>query len=179
MPIKEVRAVPYQEMVNFSKGQPVHIQGEPPDPSCNEVWVISVIDKELSPIFLTESERVLPLSFADIDPQNPAFVPPTDSEFMKPEQAVQVVDFLERAHSSPKNVLLMVNCRHGMCRSGAIVDFAANVYGLGFWETRRKNPQMVPNYWVRYLLLNEFFKRKFSDTGSKDNNPQADTESRT
>jgi hypothetical protein len=161
MPITEVRAVPYQEMVNFSQGNPVHLTGESPNPACNDIWVISVTEKDLAPIYTEVTEKVLPLVFADIDPGNPDFIPPQDSQFMTREQAVQVVDFLERAHSSPNKVLLLVNCRHGMCRSGAIADFAANVYGLGFWETRRKNPQMVPNYWVRYRLFDEYFKRKY------------------
>lgn len=162
MPIKAVLAIPYQEMVHFATGQPVCLPGDEMDPNqTNDIWVISVTDVELPPIFPPNVDKVLPLVFADIDPGNPDFVPPPDSQFMREEQAIQVVDFLEKAHASPTNVLLLVNCRYGQCRSGAIIDFAANVYGVGFWETKRRNPQMVPNYWVRYRLFHEHFKRKF------------------
>lgn len=148
-------------MQNFVAGSPVTLQGEAPDPTANDIWVISVTDEDLPKLFAKDSDKILTLVFADIDPQNPSFIPPPDTQFFKPEMAVQVVDFLEKAHASPSNVLLLVNCRHGMCRSGAIIDYAANVYGVGFWDTKRKNPQMVPNYWVRYNLFKEHFRRLF------------------
>lgn len=160
MPIREVRAIPYHEMQNFVQGKPVTVQGEAPDPAANEIWIVSITDEDLPKLHI-DSEKVLTLVFADIDPQNPSFVPPADTQFFKPEMAVQVVDFLEKAQASSGNVLLLVNCRHGMCRSGAVIDYAANVYGVGFWDTKRKNPQMVPNYWVRYNLFKEHFRRMF------------------
>lgn len=148
-------------MQNFVAGSPVTLQGESPDPAANDIWVISVTDEDLPKLFTADSDKILTLVFADIDPQNPSFIPPADTQYFKPEMAVQVVDFLEKAQASSSNVLLLVNCRHGMCRSGAIIDYAANVYGVGFWDTKRKNPQMVPNYWVRYNLFKEHFRRLF------------------
>ena len=162
MTIREAFAISYTEMSLISKGLKVTWPGLPPTSACEEIWVISITDSTLPKLF-QDSEKILTLEFADIDPQNPSFNPPENTEFMKPEQAVKAVDFLERAQASDKEILLLVNCRHGMCRSGAVMDFAANVYGLGFWDTKKKNPQSVPNYWVRFLLFKEYFRRSYHE----------------
>jgi protein-tyrosine phosphatase len=83
----------------------------------------------------------------------------TNKEYCTVEQAKQMVNFIDDAHSDPRNVLLLVNCKFGMCRSGAVVDYAGQVCHLSFWEQKNRNPQIVPNYWVRNLMFEEFYTR--------------------
>ena len=77
--------------------------------------------------------------------------PPSRLEAM----AARVVDFITRAHGadSTRRDALLVNCHAGISRSGAIADFARVVAGVPYDDFRRENPQVVPNTWVRRLLL--------------------------
>lgn len=164
MPIVDARAISYDNMQRFAAGQPVQLQtqnGGDIQPH-DAVWVISITDHDLPKIF-ADSDRVLTLVFSDIEPMDPKFVPPDDSHYMKEAQAVQVLDFIEKAQQSPDKIMLLVNCRHGMCRSGAVVSFVGNVCGLGYWNTQRRNPQIVPNHWNQLLLFKEHFKRELKD----------------
>jgi hypothetical protein len=162
MPIVEARAIPYNEMVNLVTGKPVNFFGKVPVIPQEKLWMISITDPETPPIFACDSANVINLKFKDIDPQNIDFVPPPDNiDYMRPEQARKIVDFLKMAHADPMKSLLVVNCHQGWCRSGAIVDFVGTVFGLGFYAMRDRNPQMLPNHWVRYLLFQEWFKQKY------------------
>lgn len=166
MPIVDARAIQYDQMVNFTKNLPVSLPAnlqseEGKIQEHDAVKCISITDIGMQKIFENDNENVCTAVFNDCEPGRIDFIPPPESpEFMTDQQAEKMVDFIEKIHALPERVLLLVNCKHGMCRSGAVVDFVGMTCGLGYWNTRRKNPQIVPNHWNQYLLLREHFKRK-------------------
>lgn len=167
MPIVDARALQYDQMVNLKNKQPislpVNIQSEEGKIQNHDVVkVISITDIGMPQIFDLEDENVCMVVFNDCEPGRIDFVPTEESpEFMTDKHAEKLVDFIEKIHNLPEKVLLLVNCKHGMCRSGAVVDFVGVTCGLGYWNTRRRNPQIVPNHWNQYLLMREHFKRQF------------------
>jgi predicted protein tyrosine phosphatase len=167
--IVDARAVMYDQMVNFVQNGNIsfHADVSKPENSLQKhdlIKIISVTDIGMPRIFEKNTDNICSLVFNDVEPGKIDFIANTEQiEFMTPEQAKQVVDFIEKIHELPEKVLLLVNCKFGMCRSGAIVDYASLRAGLGFWATKRRNPQIVPNHWVQYLLMQEFFKRKFNN----------------
>lgn len=168
MPIVDARAIPYDQMVNFASGKGVSLHASNTPESAvqphDAVAIISITDSQLPKLF-NDSDKVCTLEFADIEPMNIEFIPPPDSEYMTVDHAKKVVEFIENIHLIPEKTLVLVNCRHGMCRSGAVVDFIGMTCGLGYWNTRKRNPQIVPNHWVQYLLLQEHFVRRLSHHG--------------
>ena len=158
--IVDARAISYNQMVMFTQKQPFELQGEPIQPY-DTIKIISITDKELPKIF-NDSDDVLTSVFADIEPTvgtyKPSFIP-DNPDYMVEEHAVGIIEFLEKIHALPEKVLLLVNCRHGIARSGAVVDYTSTVYGIGYWNNKRRNPGIVPNQWVSYLLFKEHFKR--------------------
>jgi protein-tyrosine phosphatase len=154
-------------MVNLSQNKPVSFfaniateQGkiQPYD----KIKVISITDYGLKKIFEKDTNDVLTMVFDDAEPSNINYEVPEGSNLMTPHQAEKIIDYLETLHSSDERILLLVNCKHGICRSGAIVDFVGCMCGLGYWNTKNRNPTIVPNHWVKYLLYQEHFKRKFN-----------------
>lgn len=162
MPIVDARAISYDQMVNFATGKPIQVQSQIQMEPHDTVAIVSITDNSLPRLFQS-NDRVLAVEFADIEPMDISFVPPAGTEYMTEAQAVEIVSFIENVHSRPEKTLLLVNCRHGMCRSGAVVDFTGMTCGLGYWNTRKRNPQIVPNHWVQYLLMKEHFKRRLTN----------------
>ena len=167
MPIVDARAIQYDQMVNYTNGKPISIAA---DVSLEEARIqphdiikcISITDVGMKRIFENDSDNVCSVVFNDCEPGNIDFIPGPESGFMTDQHAEKIVDFIEKIHALPEKVLVLVNCKFGMCRSGAVVDFIGVTCGLGYWNTRKKNPQIVPNHWNQYLLMREHFKRKFN-----------------
>ena len=167
--IVDARAIRYEEMINLVEKRPVNFHsGTSSDltkiPEFDRIAVISVVDVVDMPKIFESSVpgKVCSLVFNDCEPQDiPNFIPnESQPEFMTEMQAKEVVDFVDDLHQSKEKILLLVNCKHGMCRSGAIVAYTGNVCSLGFWNMQRHNPQIVPNHWVLYKLFEQHFKKK-------------------
>lgn len=157
MPIIEARAIPYENMLDFKLN---HLPGIDLNHPTQTVKIISILDHDLPRIFEEDTKDVITLVFPDADPRKDLHPTEyTNKDYCTPEQAKQMVYFIEDAHRDPRNVLLLVNCKFGMCRSGAVVDYAGQVCQLSFWEQKHRNPQIVPNYWVRHLMFDEFYTK--------------------
>lgn len=161
--IVDARALSEEAMIKLAQTGtllvPYQITNENAIQSHDLAVVISIRDKTMSKFF-TDSETCCVVEFADIEPMNPEFVPPADSEYMTDEHANKILNFIEKYHNDPRRIILFVHCRHGMCRSGAVADVAGMICGLGYWNTRRRNPQIVPNHWVQFLLYRNYFQKK-------------------
>jgi len=160
LPIVDARALSYQQMVAFIKKQPVQIQSDEAIVPHDTVKIISITDPDVPKLFFEEVGKVITFNYRDIEATcEPEKYTPSP-EHMTQEDAGKIVDFIQEVHALPARVLLLVNCMFGQARSGAIVDYTGNVCGLGYWNTRKRNPQIVPNHWNQFLLFQEFFKRK-------------------
>lgn len=155
MPIKEARALSYDNMLNVSLQLKTF---QEKFENCN-VKVISILDKDLPRIFPEDNENVITLVFPDADPERRDEYEVTSEHYCTPEQEKKIVEFIDKAHQDPRDIAVLVNCKFGMCRSGAVVDYIGQTCCLGFWNQKNKNPQIVPNYWVRHLLFKEYYSK--------------------
>ena len=168
MTIQEARAISYNEMVNMVNGRPLQLNGnEPIRAGYEEVHVVSITDHDLPKIFNEDTFNILTVVFSDIEAGSMEYEPKDGEHFLTSSEAKDIVEFIERAHLSDKKILLLVNCKFGMCRSGAVVDYAATRCALGCYDTQRRNPQILPNQWVKYQLFKEHFRSQFE----KNNQP--------
>lgn len=173
--IVDARAINYNEMVNLVNKKPVNLPYSVNTPETeiqnfDKIAVVSITDIGMPRIF----EKSIPgevcsLVFNDVEPNNIPDFKPSESqpEFMTDGQAKEVVEFIDYLQGLQEKILLMVNCVYGMCRSGAVVNYTGHVCSLGFWNVRRRNPQIVPNYWVEYQLFKVHFQKK-----AENNDPQ-------
>ncbi len=122
----------------------------------DKIALVSITDSEMEKPFV-DSEYVCCVEFKDIEPMNINYVVPPGTEYMTEVHASKIYSFIKKLHETPERVLLFAHCRHGMCRSGAVVDFAGMYAGLGYWNTKRRNPQIVPNHWVQFQLTQALF----------------------
>lgn len=173
MTIKDARALTYQQMASFKEGKPIQLFSQNQIHPHNSIRVISILNPEQPEIYshedvLRANGRLQVHVFKDIEPVSFAeqaavnFVPPADHFYMTREQARKIVKMIREAQASNEEVFFLVHCTHGMCRSGAVVDFIFNVCGLGYWNCKNSNPQIVPNHWVQRLLFQEWFSNSES-----------------
>lgn len=157
--IVDSRAFSLEQILAYSTNKPVSIQGDKPIEPYDKVVLVSIIDSSMPKPF-SDSDQICVVNFADIEPMDISFQPPENSEYMKEADAVKIFEFIKKWHSRPERVLFLAHCKHGMCRSGAVVDFVGMFCGLGYWNTRLRNPQIVPNHWVQFLLYKALLKSK-------------------
>ncbi|TXH11414.1 MAG: hypothetical protein E6R04_02190 [Spirochaetes bacterium] len=127
----------------------------------DKIALVSITDSEMEKPFV-DSEFVCCVEFKDIEPMNIDYVVPPGTEYMTEAHASKVYSFIKKLYAAPERILLFAHCRHGMCRSGAVVDFAGMYAGLGYWNTKRRNPQIVPNHWVQFQLIQALFVDRLS-----------------
>lgn len=166
MTIKSVRAVSYRAIQRWKE--------EPHDSPItswglwfDNVWLIHITDVDMPSLF-HDSEKCITLKFEDIDPnwfaKKKGYMENDDQAILSgvfsgerifsQADAKKVLDFLHRANANPdSNDALLVNCMAGVSRSGAVVDFARVMFGIGFDEFKRLNPRIVPNRHVKQLLF--------------------------
>jgi protein-tyrosine phosphatase len=166
MPIVDARAIQYNQMINYLQRNPVEIHAEGEKGTIQQhdkVNIISITDADqvaLPRIFTEDTDDVCTLVYDDTEPSG--LVSITDFEphppYMLRSDAKRIVAFIERVHARPERVLMLVNCKFGMARSGAVVDFIGMTCNLGYWNTRNRNPQIIPNHWNSYLLMEEHFR---------------------
>lgn len=78
---------------------------------------------------------------------------PTASLFTE-EHAKTTLGFLNEMHSLEEKFPLFIHCHAGISRSGAIGQFATNLFNLNVDKFKKMNPQIVPNQHI-YKLLND------------------------
>ena len=157
--IIDARAINYETMLNFSRSGKLRLSA-PPEDGVQALAIISITDFGIENIFPEDTKEIIQLKFADADPCDVTTPDGKFPELMTTDQAIKIFNFIEKIHKKPKKYMIVVNCMMGMCRSGAIVDYIANMYGLGFHVTRQRNPIIIPNYWVRFKLMEQWFKNK-------------------
>jgi predicted protein tyrosine phosphatase len=166
--IVDARAINYNEMVNLVTGKPINLPCELNSPETevqpfDKIAIVSITDIGMQRIFEQSiADKVCSLVFNDVEPKDiPNFTPSeSEPEFMTDKQAQEIVEFIDHMHSLSEKILLMVNCVHGMCRSGAVVNYVGHICSLGFWNMKKRNPHIVPNYWVEYQLFRKHFQIK-------------------
>jgi predicted protein tyrosine phosphatase len=165
MPIVDVRAISYEQMKSFIEQKPLDLKFIPGGGEIvnhNKIYIISITDPHVPKLFQQELDNVITFTYKDVEVrtgQNLFTFTPGDEGHMTDEHANKIIDFIEKAHSSEENIMLLVNCMFGMCRSGAIADFVGNIYGFGCWDTKKRNPNILPNHWNQFLLFKEYCKR--------------------
>lgn len=65
------------------------------------------------------------------------------------KQAMEIIDFLEKNRNKDS---LTIHCTAGICRSGAVGEFACRYYELDYKQFRMNNPQILPNPHVLQML---------------------------
>jgi predicted protein tyrosine phosphatase len=116
-----------------------------------------------SPEYLTEGaiktlnmigmKKSLSLRFGDITDKMTDVIKmyPNIPLFTK-QQADAVVKFCNDRKAETTDDVLLLHCDAGISRSGAVAEFAAEVFGIPFDVFFRQNPQIMPNPFVRRLL---------------------------
>lgn len=97
----------------------------------------------------------LPLEFWDLVPDN--FSQALRAQFPKStifseQQAHAVVNFLKMIHSDIRDCILIPHCAAGISRSGAVGQFATDLFNLDQGIFEKNNPHIMPNSWVMRLL---------------------------
>lgn len=181
MPIVTALALPYQAMqdiiMKLENQEPIPLSIEQPSKPLERVVVMSLLDPKTGYdhecVSDETTETALPRLFADKPNERLVLVchdqehgnkaiqklhTPEIAWFTK-AHAEKVVTFLLEAHKDPRNTLFLVNCHYGQCRSGAVAEFASTIFDLGAWNTKKNNPNSVPNHLVMFRLWEEYFKR--------------------
>lgn len=116
-------------------------------PAGDDATLIQISDPALSPPEpKCTFKEIHKFEFCDVEDNGKE--PEMFEEFgMKPEQAKQIIEILERALEEDRNVI--VHCFAGLCRSGAIAEIAID---MGFKDT---NTYRERNVWVKKLLMKE------------------------
>jgi predicted protein tyrosine phosphatase len=174
--LKTVKAVPYTRIRKWHEGLDDYDLLVLENTHDN-VWIVSVTDCDIDPIF-QNGERILTLQFEDVDPEwfarfNTDEVVDdfggmsgmTGQEILghltfenpfTPEQAMETVDFILRAHASDGNDCLIVNCMAGVSRSGAIATMTQQICQINYDSFKRMNPQIIPNAHVMRLMTDYY-----------------------
>jgi len=98
-------------------------------PGTSDLVVLTITDLWALPAELREGYRdVLRLAFDDV--LEAAQWDGTDRLPITPEQACQIVEWLEHWHAEPMQLRLIAHCEAGISRSAAVARFAAETFGL-------------------------------------------------
>lgn len=106
--------------------------------------VISIFDDD-GPVFQARHENLLELDFHDITPDYSY----ERCRLFNKEQANNTVAFIAKI---PPCKNLIVHCRAGISRSGAVGTFAAIARGESVASLHQRHPRVHPNQWVLSLL---------------------------
>lgn len=121
----------------------------------DSIVVVSIISPDkCEPIFKVDTERIITRRFSDITPA-PFYYNYVSQEeqWCTSEDAEKIVSHIMKWKRSKKPVSLYINCSAGICRSGAIAEYAfghSNIDKLKFME---ENKHIMPNQWVLWKLI--------------------------
>jgi predicted protein tyrosine phosphatase len=98
-------------------------------PGMPDLVVLSITDLRARPAELREGHRdVLRLAFDDV--LEATQWDGIDRLPITPEQARQIIEWLEHWHSEPTRLRLITHCEAGISRSAAVARFAAETFGF-------------------------------------------------
>ena len=140
--------------------------------SCvNKVWdLISINDRPSDPLINSDNINILQqlgcrdclsLCFADITDNNYDQVKKRWFKMGKDldeiilfdkDMAKSVISFVDRLNREKEDSSLIVHCRAGISRSGAVGTFACDFCGINYDDFKCINPNIFPNYHVLRLL---------------------------
>lgn len=173
MALTTIRAVSYDAMRAWLSGEDPHGRCAAVAAAHDRVWILSITGSPACPLnafegwgeggpapLVTDGDDRIALVFDDVEPR-PDGATREGFVYFDLAMARRVVEFVLRAHgdSVTRSDALLVNCHAGVSRSGAVADFARVVAGVSYDDFRRENPQVVPNVWVRRLLLDAWEAR--------------------
>jgi len=118
-----------------------------------DVVVISIIDPGAEHVFCEthHSLKLTSFEFHDVEPVSSCILSYTYIP-MSIEQARTIFGMIRSYANRDEEYYLFVNCTAGICRSGAVVEFARRYCVLNNDEFLQMNPQIIPNMWVLNLL---------------------------
>lgn len=125
----------------------------------DDVAVISIIDPNMPFIFEKNTFKILQLKFSDIEPSpflKHQFIC-DDMTFMSHNQAVDIVSRINFLANDDNPWRLIINCSAGICRSGAIGQFAQAFSTMPDAHFASVNMHIKPNMWVFNLLVATWF----------------------
>ena len=113
--------------------------------------VISIRNPGESVLF-TPSNKVLTLWFDDCNPLG-AF-----EYSLTAMSRAQAEEIVEKVNALSEDSLVFIHCSAGVCRSGGVGEFIHITRNVkNFYED---NPSILPNEWVKELLLSVFLESK-------------------
>lgn len=144
--IKRAIALSYSGMKDFIQNQP---------PANGQHGFISIIDKCGIRIFDQNSPRVITLFFDDVHPHQSLHTI-TDREFtmFSEEHACEIIEFITAFNAGDNDETMYVHCGAGIARSGAVVTFIKDIYGLDDVQFALDNPRIMPNAHILNTLKN-------------------------
>lgn len=121
--------------------------------------LISITGSDDEVLDIKSSDKVLKLVFDDIHPFTAITLQSCkDCKVFNMSHALSIIKFLNVFHQDDEQHTLVVHCAAGICRSGAVGQFAqvffSNMTNLDF---NKVNPKILPNTWVRDLLCFTLF----------------------
>ncbi|NJL41784.1 MAG: hypothetical protein HC899_37735 [Leptolyngbyaceae cyanobacterium SM1_4_3] len=113
--IVDSRALSLEQAIALANNQPIQINSSEKMQPHDRIALIGIRDSSMPKVF-EDSDTVCVVEFADIEPMDTSFIPPEDSEYMKPEHAKKILDFITKWQDKKEKVVLFAHCKHGMCR---------------------------------------------------------------
>lgn len=127
--------------------------------SKDDIAIISIIDPHMPFIFESQSHRLIQLKFSDIEPSpflKHFFICESET-FMNTKQAEKIISFINMLVNDDKEWKLMINCSAGICRSGAVGQFAQAFSTMSDAHFASVNMHIKPNMWNFNLLVATWF----------------------
>lgn len=112
------------------------------------VEIVQKVAKELEP-----TVAMYLFSFADLAPTDLQKSLPDTQLFCETD----AVAILELAQRITEETTVIVHCDAGICRSGAVGEFIADVTSYDRLQFVRDNPHILPNIHVKSVLWNTYY----------------------
>lgn len=115
----------------------------------NTYFISMFGSQDPSPFFKDHHPNVLLVQVDDIDEDKLELAKNNQLMFFTNDQAKQIIEFLQDMND---DFTLIVHCGAGVCRSGAVVEFARGILHLEYDEFKRDNPHILPNLHILKTL---------------------------
>lgn len=121
--------------------------------------LISITGSDDEVLDIKNSDKVLRLVFDDIHPFTATTLQSCkDCKVFNITQALSIIKFLNVFRNDDEQHTLVVHCAAGICRSGAVGQFAQVFFSnMTNSDFNKVNPKILPNTWVRDLLCFTLF----------------------
>jgi predicted protein tyrosine phosphatase len=122
--------------------------------SIEKIFVISFYGTGEEPLFKNEYPNVLSLQVDDIKEPVDGYI------LFNEDHAKQVIDFLMNLKVTD-DFTLIIQCYAGICRSGAVAEFARALFHLNSEEFIKDNPYIYPNSYM-LSVIREYYHANHS-----------------